>query len=129
MLSALVGGTMKSNLRALIACAAGCLISGKKPSSVYDYSKGGYITISGSINGRSVQLYDHDVSCHFSGNGSETEYSFYHHGEGCHVSLTLNSRQFSGYDHGTGSHFSGQVNGGSISVYDHQAGSYFNYSI
>src|SRR2546425_12638848 len=128
-LSVLVGGTMKSNLRACVAFIAGCITSGKRSSSVYDYSRGGYINISGSVDRRGVQIFDHDQGCHFSGSGNGKQYSLHHYGDGCHVDLRLNGSQFTGYAYGTGSHFTGQVNGGSISVYDYKESGYFNYSI
>jgi hypothetical protein len=93
---------MKPNTRAFSICAAGALISGRKPASVYDHTQGGYITISGSTDGRSVQLYDYDEGAHFSGNSNGKQFSFYHYSDGFHVSLTLNGDQFSGYDYGTG---------------------------
>jgi hypothetical protein len=47
---------MKSNLRACVAFVAGSLLSGKRASSVYDYSRNGYINISGSVDRHSVQI-------------------------------------------------------------------------
>ena len=61
---------MKPNLRAGIAFIAGCLISKKQSSSVYDYSQSKHISISGDVQLGNVNIYDYDQGCHISGNGN-----------------------------------------------------------
>src|SRR2546425_4184414 len=65
-LSVLVGGMMKSNLRACVAFIAGCITSGKRASSVYDYSRGGEIQINGSLDRPGGQSFYHEHRFDFS---------------------------------------------------------------
>ena len=120
---------MKPNVRACVAYVAGSLISGRSSSSVYDYSQGKHISISGSVDARAVNIYDHDQGCNFGGNGSNGDFSLYHYGDSHHVSLKIQGNNFNGYDYGHSCHFSGTVNAGNISLYDYETGSHFNYSL
>jgi hypothetical protein len=117
---------MNSSTRALIATTAAWLIKGGgNVGAVYDHAKSKYIQISGQVTTSTVQLYDHERGCHFSGSST----ALYDHGLSCHVSLQIDGKNFSGFDHGMAHHFSGVLNDSSISVYDHGVGSYFSYSL
>jgi hypothetical protein len=115
---------MDIGTRACIAAAAFGIVSQRSPSSVYDYARSRYVTISGSVGNESVALYDYERSCHFSGSFT----SLYDYGRSCHISININGSHFSGYDYGVGCHFNGTVSGNSVSVYDYEDGAYYNYS-
>jgi hypothetical protein len=120
---------MKSNTRACIAYIAGCLVSGKKASSVYDYSQSKHIMISGKVEKDEVQLYDHDRCCHLSGKKTGNRFSLYHYGDGHFIDFALDDPKFEGYDYGAACHYSGEVRGDSINIYDYGESSSFSYSI
>src|SRR5205085_1133824 len=107
---------MDIGTRACIAATAVGIVSERSPSSVYDYDRRRYVTISGSVRNGSVALFDYERRCHFSGSVN----SLYDYGRSCYVSLSVNGHQFTGYDYGIGSYFSGTVNGGSVTIYDYQ---------
>jgi hypothetical protein len=121
---------LKPGPRALIAYAAGKLLSDSTGSSLYDYSQGTYRNISGTVSASRINLYDYTDSCHLSGNGTGgSHYSLYHYGEGSHITLNTNGSNFSGYDYASGDHFSGHVTGRSITLYDYGEGKYFSYTV
>jgi len=114
---------MNDSTRACIALVAVGLISGKKASSVYDYTQSKHISISGNVDGNSVSIYDYDRGCHVSGNPS----NLYDYGNNAHIQLRINGNQISGYDYASGSHFSGSVHGGSVTIYDYETSAHHNY--
>ena len=116
---------MIDNTRACIALIAVGLISGKKASSVYDYTQSKHISISGNVDVNSVNIYDYDRRCHVSGNPG----NLYDYGNSAHIQLKISGNQFSGYDYHSSSHFSGSVNGGSVTIYDHETSSHHNFSV
>lgn len=120
---------MKDDVASLVAFVAARLITGKNASSIYDYGRGGYHSISGNVSSSTVNVYDYEAASHFGGSGSSNDLSLYHYGHGHHVSLKVRGKQFEGYDYGSSCHFSGTVSGTSISLYDYGTGSYRNYSI
>jgi hypothetical protein len=116
---------MDADLRAGIAYITARLVSGVRSTQVYDYSKPGYINMSGTVEANQVSVYDYGRNCHITGTGSR----LYDHGEKCHVTLAINGNQFTGYDHGTSANFKGTVNGSSVALYDYSESQYFQYSI
>lgn len=118
---------MKQSSRVRVAAVVGAAASGKRVSSVYDYSIGTHRSISADVSGGRVTGYDYSTSSHFSGSGSDL--GFYDYEFSAHVQLRVDENQFSGYDYNTSSHFSGTVNGGSIALYDYETSRYYNYSV
>jgi hypothetical protein len=102
------------NTRACVAYIVAGL-SGARGSSVYDFSQSKHISISGSVDSSSVDIYDYERSCHVSGSPD----NLYDYGNSAHIQLTVEGSQFNGYDYASSKHFSGNVNGNSISVYDY----------
>ncbi len=113
---------MNPNVKACVAYIAGIAISGKSSSSVYDYSQGKHIGISGSVSATQANVYDYDRGCHVQGHIG----NLYDYGVGAHIQLKINGTQFSGYDYDSGTHFSGNVSGSNISMY---ANGHSSYSI
>jgi hypothetical protein len=116
---------MKPHVRRAIAYIAACIISGKRPSTVYDLTSSQYYNFSINLSESGIAAFDYTQSSHISGSYS----SLYHYGEGHHISLRIEGGRFSGFDYGESSNFSGSVNGNSVSLYDYGVGSYFNFSI
>jgi hypothetical protein len=120
---------MKPHVRAAVAYVAGRVISGEQFSSIYDYAERRYRTIDGSVDVRSVNVYDYEQRKYFGGSGGNGSYSLYHYGDRHYDDLKVSGSEFEGYDYGSRKYFSGRVNGStSISVYDYEFGRYFEYS-
>ena len=68
---------MKESTRARVAAIVGAASSGRAISSVYDYSFGGYKTMTVSVNNGQVSGYDYGTSSHFSGGGGGGNLDFY----------------------------------------------------
>jgi hypothetical protein len=121
---------MNEETRRAIAYVAGRIQTGKKSSSVYDYSAGKYSNFSGDISETRVAVFDFDAGAHISGTGRSGQYSLFHYGASGHISLKIESGgRFSGFDYSSSSHFSGTVSGQNVTLYDYGSGNYFNYSI
>lgn len=121
---------MNESVRRSVAYIAGRAITGRRASSIYDYSSSKYVNFSGEVSDQRVSVYDFDASCHISGSKARDRFSLYHYGTSGHIDLSLKPQgKFSGFDYGSGSHFDGTVKGKSISLYDYGSGKYFEYSI
>jgi hypothetical protein len=120
---------MLPHVRAAIAFA-GCAISGKQATAVYDHAEGRYRSIGGTITAKSVQAYDYENSCHFSGDHDGNGYALYHYGESCHVSLEIKGTEFSGYDYCSSSHYQGTADrSGLVNLYDFGEGKYYSFTV
>ena len=115
---------MNTETRRAVALIAGALATGRRPASIYDYSRGSYTNFTGTVGAR-VAVYDYDAGCHISG----TLPRIYHYGSGAHLSLNVSSDRFKGYDYGTGSHFTGTIRGRGVSLFDYSVGAYFNFRV
>jgi hypothetical protein len=115
---------MNDNLRACLAYIAARLIGGSNRASVYDFARAKHISVSGTVDSKSVNIYDHDRGAHVTG----TLPSLYDHGLGSHVSLTVNGAEFSGYDHGSASHYSGRLTGSTVTIFDHGTSQHYQYA-
>lgn len=58
---------MDANSRACVAYIARAINTGSTSRSIYDYSQGKHISISGSVTSSSIKIFDHDRGCHLSG--------------------------------------------------------------
>jgi hypothetical protein len=116
---------MNASLRACIANIAAQLAGQNTSGTVYDHTQNKHVSVSGSVTGTSVNLYDHDRGCHVSGSPS----NLYDHGEGNHLSLTMQGMRFDGYDHGSAWHYSGDISGSSVTIYDHETAEHHHYSV
>ena len=116
---------MNANSRACVACIAAAIASGSTPQSVYDYSQGKYIPISGSATTSSVNIFDYARGCYISG----TSTSFYDYGTESYISLSVNGNQFQGYDYDKGYSYKGTISNGSVSIYDYGESTYFQYRV
>jgi hypothetical protein len=115
---------MNASLRACIASVAAQL-TGRKVTSVYDFTQGKHVSVNGNVTTTSVNLFDYDRGCHVSGSPS----NLYDYGGNNHISLTMRGNRFDGYDYGSGRHYSGDVSGSSVSIYDHGTGHHHQYSV
>lgn len=116
---------MKDNVRAIFTAAAIAHATGKKVSSVYDYSVSRYRAVDAEVTSSRVTAYDYEGRHHFDG----AIPSLYHYGERCHVDLKSNGGgRYSGYNYGTSSHFEVTVSSsGSADLYDYGVRKYFSY--
>jgi hypothetical protein len=122
---------IKDTTRPVVAYVAARLL-GATGSSIYDYSQGRHVSVSGTVTDQRVNVYDYDQGCHFGGNGHHGRFSLYHYGDGHHVDLKLkDGGKFDGYDYGSSAHFDGKVtNGGrSVSLYDYGSGHHYSFSV
>ena len=120
---------MEASVKAAVAYVAARLITGLTSSSVFDSERGRHISMGGTVSDRSVQVYDYDALCYFSGSGDGSRFSLFHYGQSAHVNVNLSGNTFNGFDYGSGNHFSGTVTGRSVSLYDYADANYSNYSI
>lgn len=67
---------MRTSTRLTTAYIAARLITGKDAGSVYDYSASRHISISGEVTSSRVNVYNHDVGKHFSGDFNGDKFSF-----------------------------------------------------
>jgi hypothetical protein len=121
---------MKDHTRRAVALIAGCIITGKNPSSVYDYSQSKYFQFSGETTPTTVNVYDYDERCYVGGSGDpSSQLNLYHYGNSKYITLKIEGDKFNGYDYDTQRHFNGSVNGNSISLYDDEKSQHYNFSI
>jgi len=118
---------MKDTTRRVIAYIAGCLISNKKASAIYDSSASKHFSFSGHIAQKDISVYDLTEGCDIAGFGTGNSFSLFHYGNRKHISLELDSTNYNGYDYDTGSHYTGSVNGNAITLYDYEQTSYYHY--
>jgi hypothetical protein len=116
---------MKPHVRASMAATALSHALGRKISSVYDYSRSGYLSIDADVRGNNLTGYDYEKSAHISGSLD----SLYHYGESSHLELKpKGGGQYSGYDYGSSAHFDIRINGNSAELYDYSASAWYSYS-
>jgi hypothetical protein len=109
---------------------AGRLVSGKNTNSVYDYGAGKHWTVTGTVSGSSINVYDFDRRCHISGSGGAKQWNLYDFGRAAHISLKIESNgRFSGYDYATGTFYNGSVTGQSVTLYDSGTAKYYNFTV
>src|ERR1043166_1004041 len=102
---------MKENVRAAVAAIALAHSSGRKVTSVYDYSRSGYRTMDAEVNGGSVSGYDYSASCFIDG----TIPNLYHYGESCFIDFTpKEGGKYDGYDYGSSCFFEVTVTGTNV---------------
>ena len=121
---------MNRSTRACVAYVAGRLISGKPATSIYDYSQSKHVSISGTVNGKNVNLFDNDRGCHIEGSpgGDSSDMLNLFDGGGSHcVELSIRKNMFGGYDYGDAHHFRGEMKGNSIEIYDFLDSTSFNF--
>jgi hypothetical protein len=116
---------MDESTRACVAYVAGHAVKGGHSSHIYDYSRGRYVTLGGSVTASSVSVFDYERHCYFSGSLP----SLFDYGRRAHLSLSIRGKGFSGFDYGSRHHFSGSVNGNSVTLYDHGESKYFSFSL
>jgi hypothetical protein len=114
---------MDEGTRACIAYIAGALVNKNCGNVVYDHSRSMFISISGSVEGNHVNIYDHDRDSYITGAISNL-YDFCRNST---ISLSVKGNQIYGYDHGDGHDFWGTVNGNSVDVFHHETS--FSYSL
>ena len=120
---------MRANVRAYIASAAGCLISGIEHPSIYDHSQAQYISIRGRVSDKDIYLFDRDRKCYFSGNGKDYSFDLYDHSNQSHINLEINGNNFKGFEHDSGSYYNGYSNDGFVILFDSDEDKYFQYSL
>ncbi len=120
---------MNSNQRACIAGIANAIINNKRINSVYSYEMKAYISVSGTVNGSNVNIFDYSRSCHISGCGNgQGEYSLFDYGLSKHITLNIKKEKFDGFDYMSNKHFSGTVRGNTVNLYDYETCKYYDFS-
>lgn len=120
---------MKENTRACIAYIAGCLISNKSVSSIYDQTQSKHFNINGTVSLEMVNIYDYDRGCYITGGGGGVEINLLDHGNGKPLNITFHKNEFKGYDEDSASNFSGMVNGSLVSVFEYGGSNWFRYNV
>jgi hypothetical protein len=121
---------MNAQSRSSVAYIASRLATGKNASSVYDYDRGTYVSITGTVTDTSVNVYDFDRSCFITGHGNNGIYTLYDYGTSAHINLKIDQDgRFTGYDYGSSAFFNGTVQGRNVSLYDYGDGRYHNYTV
>ena len=120
---------MNANLRVSLAYAAGCSVSGKQLSGIYDCSRSKRIRMSWSITSDHIDVYDEVEKCHFSGDSSGSKYSLFYDGNPDPITLEIRDNSFRGCDLGSSFGFSGKVQTDSINLYDCESGLSFRFRI
>lgn len=120
---------MKQYQRAALALAVLRLESVSSKNSIYDYSQGCHLNISGDVNNNEIRLFDYNRGAHFGGSFSGNEYNIYDYGHGEHISLGLKSPgKYSGFHYGSSSHYEITIRGNSASFFDYGTGKFYTFS-
>jgi len=120
---------MPHHVRAWIAFVVGRAVESAAIAGVYDHTARHHRTITGSLNRGTVNVFDHERSAHFTGTGSDTQFSLYDHERRAHISLTISGTTFNGFDNGGARTFSGRVNGHVVSILDHADATWSLFSV
>lgn len=116
---------MSPETRAAVAAITLAHASGRKISSIYDYSGDGHRNLSASVTADQVNAYDYTSGCHISGRLS----SVYHYGKGGHIEIKdKGNGKYGGYDYSSSSYFDVTISGKNVSLYDYGSSAYFNFS-
>ena len=119
---------MDSHQRATVAFLCGNMsqTSGRRYSSVYDYSAGIYVSCNYVNNEGNISVYDYRRGCYLSGRMP----SFYDYGLSSYISLTkINTNTYNIYDYHTGSYITVSCHSQIINVFDYSIGRTFQYQI
>ena len=121
---------MNEGTRSAIAYIAARASDGRNASSVYDYDRGKYVSMTGTVTPTNVNVYDFDRGCFISGTGIRGSFTLYDYGLSAHINLKIaKGGSFDGYDYGTSTFFNGTVNGRSISLYDFGDSRHHSYTV
>lgn len=120
---------MKKHTQRAVVYIAGKLISQSSSSSIYSFKDSKFFSIEGTVTKANISIYDYELKCYVSGNGSSNAFSLYHFGNKKFIDLQINGKEFSGYDYDSGKHFSGNVNGNAISLYDYEFSQFFDFTL
>lgn len=120
---------MNSGQRAVIAAIVIAINSKSSITTIYSFEISHHISLSGSVNEKSISAYDYGRSCHINGSASSpNNFSLYDYGVSSHVNLKIDGDRFSGYDYNSGYHFSGMVRSKNVSFYDYQTCTNYNFT-
>ena len=118
---------MNTDSRASIAYLAGCLITERDASAVFDLNRGRLVNISGLTRQGMVNVYDNERQCHISGRGQQGVFKLYDFGKRAYVDLRLTGNEFSGLDQDSSSQFKGHVDDLKVILSDDQDSSRNSY--
>src|ERR1700694_131403 len=108
---------MNAAARSSVAYIAARLADKRNASSIYDYDRGTYVSITGTVTDSNVNVYDFDRGCFITGHGNNGAYTLYDYGNSAHINLKISQGgTFSGYDYDSGSFFNGTVRGRNVSL-------------
>lgn len=106
---------MDGNKKACVAYIIGAS-ENSRASTVYDYSRGIFLTYSNTGHNGNFQVYDFTRNCHVMGHLS----GLYDFGTNSYINISKTNSSFTGYDFGTNSYFSGTMSGNVVTIYDSQ---------
>lgn len=116
--------------RASVAYVAARLSDGRNASSAYDFDRGRYVQLTGTVTDGNVNVYDFDRACFISGSGNSGNVTLYDFGTSAHVNLQVTpGGGFNGYDYSSGTFFNGTVLGRNVAFYDYEDGRVHNYTV
>ena len=120
---------MKNCTRIYNAYIAGCLITGFFPASIYDLTNKRIYHMRGEADKRYILIYAKEKGCYITGCLNGRRYQLYNHGDNYYIYMKIDDNKFEGYDFSSNYEFKGEVTNNLISLYDSEEKRNFEYKL